>query len=345
LGFCGLVTVACFTFLLGQYTASITLLNYAELDIPRIKYLQTALPKLSQEELEKGNASSFGSESLWLSAIKIKSLVRKSDTKDLLDPESIQSNRFNIYAIEILDKANSMELARERVQVITNYFIGGTTFIDLRDLLRRYELNVAATNAKLNTKILNAEVELVYIDRRIKALTELKKQFPPGATGQNNSLQLTDAKASGAKYLPILTQIIAAAADQNNQNELLLRYKEESAQMRVYDSFLEKAKPFMDLGLKDSNLIANLLDIVAQAKKEVNTNNEKVAISIIEGDLKNIMAFKLYGLTQAGAISTTGPAYLKNVAIGLFGGTIIGILLSLGLVVAQRLRGEVKTVG
>ena len=345
LGICGLVAAVSFTYALGQYTASITYRNYAELDIPRIRYLQSALPKLAQEESAKGNVSSFGSEGLWQSAVKIKNLVGKSDAKDLLDPESLRTNRFNIYAIEVLGKANTKQLAEDRVQEISNFFISGTVFIDLRDLMRQYELNVIAINAKLDTKILNAEVELAYIDRRIKSLIELKKQYPASAIGHTNLLQLTDVNDSGAKYLPILMQIIAATVDQKNQNELLIRYKQEAAQMRIYGSFVEKAKPFMDMGLKDPKLITNLLDIVTQATKGVNTNYEKVTLSKIEGELKNIMAFKLYGLPQVGSVSTIGPAYLKNAAIGLFGGSMLGILLALGLVVAQRFRAEMKSTG
>jgi hypothetical protein len=339
----GLICTLMFTFSLGQYTTSITLLNYAELDIPRIKYLQAALPKLSQEELAKGSIGSFGSEGLWKSSIKINSLVGKSDAKDLIDPASLKSDRFNIYAIEMIGKANTKQLAEERVQEISNYFINGTVFIDLRDLVRRYELTVTTTNAKLGTKILNAEVELAYIERRRKSLTELKRQFPVSITSQNNSMQLMDAKDSAAKYLPVLTQIFAATADQNNQLELLQRYKEEGAQMRIYRSFVEKAKPFMDAGLKDPNLLANLLNIIDEAKKEANTNYEKVALSTIEGDLKKIMAFKLYGLPQVGSIGITGPAYLKNTAIGLFGGVMVGILFALGLRVSQRLRAAMKS--
>jgi hypothetical protein len=345
LGFCGLFSAVCFTYALGQHTASITLLNYAQMDIPRIKYLQLALPKLSQQESEKGNASSFGSEGLWQSAIEFKSLIGKSDTKDLLDPAFLKPDRFNIYAIEIFGKANAKQLAEDRAQEISNYFISGTVFIDLRDLIRQYELNVITTNAKLAIKILNAEVELAYIDRRIKNLTELKKQYPASATGQINSLNFIDAKDSGAKYLPILSQIIAATTDQNNQNELFLRYKEEAAQMRIYSSFVEKVRPYMDKGPKDPKLITNLLDIVVQVSKDVNTNYEKVALSTIESDLKKIMAIKLYGLPQVGGVSTTGPTYLKNAAIGLIGGAMFGILLALGLVLAQHLRTQVKSAG
>jgi hypothetical protein len=338
----GLVSAAIFTFALGQYTAVITLLNYAELDIPRIRYLQAALPKLNQEESAKGDIGRFGSEGLWKSAIKVNSLVGKSDAKDILDPASLKSSRFNIYAIEMIGEANAMLLAKERVKEISNYFINGTVFIDLRDLVRRYELEVATTDAKLGTKILNTEVELVYIERRIKNLTELKRQFPATITGQNNSMQLMDNKDSASKYLPVLTQIIAATADHNNQLELLQRYKEEGAQMRIYSSFVEKAKPFIDGGLKDPKLLANLSRILGEAKKEANTNYEKVALSAIEGDLMKIMAFKLYGLPQVGSIGIKGPDYLKNTAIGLFGGAMLGILFALGLRVSQCFRAEMK---
>jgi hypothetical protein len=138
-----------------------------------------------------------------------------------------------------------------------------------------------------------------------------------------------------------LTQLIAAIADQNNQLELLQRYKQEGAQMRIYNSFVEKAKSFMDAGLKDPKLLENLLNILDEEKKEVNTNYEKVTLSVIEGDLRKVMAFKLYGL-EVGSIGITGPAYLKNTAIGLFGGAMMGILFALGLRVSQRLRAEMK---
>jgi hypothetical protein len=339
----GSVSAAIFTFALGQYTASVTLLNYADLNIIRIKYLQVALPKLSQEDSIKSSENYLASEQIWKSAIKANSLVGKSDAKDLIDPASPKSDRFNIYAIEIIGKANDKQLAKERAQEISNFFINGTAFINLRDLVRQYKLQVTTTNAELGTKTLNAKIELAFIEQRIKNLNELKKQFPNTINSQNNSLQYMDAKESAAKYLPILTQIIAATADQNNQLELLQRYKEESSQMLIYNSFIEKAKPFMDAGLKDPKLVANLLNILYEAKKEINTNYEKVTLSTIEGDLKKIMAFKLYSLPQVGSVGIVGPAYLKNIAIGLFGGAMMGILFALGLRVSQRLRVEMKS--
>lgn len=113
--------------------------------------------------------------------------------------------------------------------------------------------------------------------------------------------------------------------------------------MRIYALFIEKAKPSMDLGLTDPALLSNLLEIVSQAKQEVSTNYEKVTLSTIEGDLKKIMGLKLYGLPQVGSVDVRYPPYLKNTAIGLFGGLLIGLLLGLGRRVLQRLRVEMKT--
>ena len=49
----------------------------------------------------------------------------------------------------------------------------------------------------------------------------------------------------------------------------------------------------MDAGLKDPKLLENLLNILDEANKEADANYEKVTLSIIEEDLKKIMAFKL----------------------------------------------------
>jgi hypothetical protein len=342
-GLCGLFAAISLTYMLGQHTSTIMLLNNAELNIPRIKYLQAALPKLSQEERVKGSESYLSSEMLWMSAIRVKNLVGKSDAKDILDPASLQTDRFNIYAIEVLGKANTKRLAEDRVKEISNYFISGTIFIELRDLIRKYEFNINDNNAKLGTKILNAEVELAYIDRRIKSLTELEKKYPDRVASQITLSQLADAKdGSSIKYLPIWMQIIAAKVDQNNQQDLLLRLREEASKIRVFSSFVEKARPLIEVGHNDPKLITELLNILAQAAKEEITYYQKAALSTIEGDIKQIAAFKLYGLPQAGSIRTTGPAYLKNATIGLLGGAIIGILTALGLVVVQRLRAEAK---
>ena len=333
-----------FTYTFGQYTAYITLTNYAKIDIARLKYLQAALPKLAQEESFGALKDDLGSERLWSSAIKIKSLVGKSDVKDLIDPASLNSDQFNYYSIEILGKASSKKSAEERAKEIANFFIYGSVFIDLRDLLRRYEIKVALVRRELVTKILDAEVRLAFIDRRIKTLNELKKQYPSGTIVQNNTLQLTNEKYSDnpAKYLPILTQIIATTIDQEKQKEDILAYKEEADKIRVYELFIEKVKPFFDAG-NDPKLIQHLFATVSQILKEVNTNYEKVALSEIEGDLNKIMSFKLYGLTQSGLISTAGPGYLIKAVLSLFGGAFIGILIALGLKVAQGFRMQVNS--
>jgi uncharacterized protein involved in exopolysaccharide biosynthesis len=60
------------TFVLGNYTANASLQNMSGVDIPSLKYLQSALPKLEQEnqEKQKDRGSAYlGSDQFWVQSI------------------------------------------------------------------------------------------------------------------------------------------------------------------------------------------------------------------------------------------------------------------------------------
>jgi len=194
------------TFLLGKYTATASLQNMSGIDIPNLKYLQSALPKLEQENQDKQKvreSAYLGSERFWEKNVKPIILVSKADGKDLLDPSSLKSAGSNIASLQFIAKGRSEAVAESRIEEMTKTFINGAAYIGLRDLLRGYELKVIAADSNLNKKIGSAEVELVYVERRIQNLMALKNQYPSVATAP---LQVVDAKDSGAKYLPISTQ-------------------------------------------------------------------------------------------------------------------------------------------
>ena len=338
LGFCGLLVAVTFTYALGQYTASIMLLNRSQLGIDKFLYLKLSLPRLVQE-VANVNDSRLGSEDLWHSAITAIPLIKKSDTKNFNDPTFLKSMGSRIYAIEVIGIADTKQLAAERVQEIYSFFMNGAIFIDLRDLVYKYLDIINTANITLNNKTQILELENFYLNERIKKLTELKKQY-----SSDGSSQIINSKDIEAKYLPISAQIIAATINQFDNNELLLKYKREAAQIRLYSLFVEKAKLLMGTSFNDPKLIANLFDIVAKLSKETDIDYEKLILTRIYSDLKNIEDFKLLDLPQLGSINITGPSYLKNSAIGLAVGVIIGILLALGLVAAQRPRAETKSV-
>lgn len=329
---CGLIV----TLVLGTYTATVSLQNLSGIDIPNLKYLQSALPKLEQENQEKlgiKNDDDLRSEKFWEKSIKPVILIGKADGKDLLDPSSLKSAGSSIASLQFTAKGSSEALAEDRIGLLTKTFINGAAYISLRDLLRSYELKVIAAESNLSKKIGSAEVELVYVERRIQNLTALKSQFPGASSA---ALQVIDAKDSGAKYLPIPTQLVAANTDANNLKESLARYRDEESQLPIYTQFIDKARPLIDNDRKDSQLPLTLLELVNQIDKTTQVPAQKIAVEDIKIALTSIQTNKAFGLRQAGSVDVKLPPYLKNSAIGLGVGLFLGFLLALGLTLVRH---------
>jgi hypothetical protein len=342
-GLAGLVCAIAATFVLVNYTATVSLQNLSGIDIPSLKYLQAALPKLEQEnqEKQKDKGSAYlGSDQFWVQSITPIILVSKADGKNLLDPSSLKSAGSNIASLQFTAKGSSKAVAESRIDEMTKAFINGAAYIGLRDLLRGYELKVIAAESNLNKKIGSAEVELVYVERRIQSLMILKNQYPSVATAP---LQVVDAKDSGAKYLPISTQILAATTDANSLRESLARYRDEEKQLPIYTQFIEKAKPLIDNGRKDGNLVDSLLEVANQIEKNTQEVVQKIALEDIRVALTSIQTNKAFGLRQAGTIAITPPPYLKNTAIGLLAGLFLGFLLALGLTLVNQYKSIMST--
>jgi hypothetical protein len=267
-------------------------------------------------------------------------LVGKADGKDLLDPSSLKSAGSNIASLQFTAKGPSIALAESRIKEMTKAFINGTAYIGLLDLLRGFELKDVVADSNLNKKIGSAEVELVYVERRIQNLMILKTQYPSVASAP---LQVVDAKDSGAKYLPISTQIVAATNDANSIRESLARYRDEEKQLPIYTQFIEKAKPLIENGKKNGNLVDSLLEVASQIEKNTQGTVEKLAIEDIRVALTSIKTNKDFGLRQAGTIAITPPPYLKNTAIGLVAGLFLGFLLALGLTLVNQYKSTLST--
>jgi hypothetical protein len=339
----GLVFALLATLLLGNYTATASLQNLSGIDIPSLKYLQAALPKLEQEnqEKQKDKGSAYlGSDQFWVQSIKPIILVSKADGKELLDPSSLKSAGSNIASLQFTAKGSSKAVAESRIDEMTKAFINGAAYIGLRDLLRGFELKVIAADSNLNKKIGSAEVELVYVERRIQSLMILKNQYPSVATAP---LQLVNAKDSGAKYLPISTQIVATSTDANSLRESLARYRDEEKQLLIYTQFIEKAKPLIDNGRKDANLVDSFLEVANQIEKNTQEAVQKIALEDIRVALTSIQTNKALGLRQAGTIAISPPPYLKNTAIGLVAGLFLGFLLALGLTLVNQYKSTMST--
>lgn len=323
----------------GVYTAIITLNNYSGMDLPRIRYLQSALPKLEQENQKnkKNEETSFlSSESLWTKSIKPNVLVSKADGKELLDTSKLNDALSKISSIQLSGKSATKESAIAKVEKISKFFIDGSTYIDIKDLIRAYELKVISIDSNLKKKISGAEVELDYLQKRIKNLNELKGQYPATTTTLG---QVLDAKDSGAKYLPITTQIVAATTDANNIKESLARYRDEESQNIVYKKFVQKAKQLVDAYDGGVDLCGELLGIAGQVEKDISSTIQLVAIEDIKVALSSIQTNKVYGLKQIGIVDVESPSYTKYISAGLFLGLFAGLLWAFSLKITKQLRG------
>lgn len=339
-GLVGVVLGLLIAIAIGAYTATITLNNYNGMDLPRIRYLQLALPKLEQEnQKNQKNEESFflSSESFWVKSIKPNILVSKADGKELLDASKLNDAGSRISSIQLIGKASTKEAAIKKVEKISKFFIDGSTYIDIRDLIRAYELKVISIDSNLKKKISSAEVELDYLQKRIKNLNELKGQYPATTATLG---QVLDAKDSGAKYLPITTQIVAATTDANAIKESLARYRDEESQNIVYKQFVHKAKPLVDANENAVDLCAELLSIAGQVEKDIGSTIQLIAIEDIKVALSSIQTNKAYGLKQVGIVDVESPPYSKYIAAGLFVGLFTGLLWAFALKITRQLRGS-----
>lgn len=320
----------------GDYTATVILSNYSGVDIPRLKYLQAFLPRVEQER-QKTNKNAedefLSSEKFWTKSVKPNLLLSKSDGKDLLDPASLSSSGAVMPTIQIIVKAPTAEDAVKRVEKAGKFFAEGSALLQLRDLVRNYELGVISTDSNSKKKIASADIELEYIQKRIRNLNELKNQYPSSVSLGG---QVVDAKDSGAKYLPLTTQIIAATTDANNVKESLSRYRDEESQNSVRKLFVEKAKPLVETSEDGSSLVNKLLVISGEIEKNVTGDIQLLAIEEIKVALIQIETNRIYGLKQSGVTDVVKPAYLSFIGIGLFGGLFLGLLLAIGIKIAAK---------
>lgn len=97
-----------------------------------------------------------------------------------------------------------------------------------------------------------------YQIQRAKSLEDLHKRFPGGNSVGN---QVVDPKDSGAKYLPISTQIIAVNNDINQSKENLQRLRDRLMQIALIKTFLDEAIPLAEKSFDGLSLDDGLLQI------------------------------------------------------------------------------------
>ena len=267
--------------------------------------------------------------------------ISKADTKDLAGiSKDLDAASTTILSLTIAASGTTKEKSIENVRAAANFLRTGSAYLQLRNIVNSYESETIATVADLQKRITTTEIEMGYQVQRAKSLEDLHKRFPGG---NNASNQVVDPKDSGAKYLPITTQIIAVNNDINQSKEALQRYQDRLAQIALMKTLIEQANPLFDKTFDGLALNSELLALEAQLRAKLTKNDlkQQEVLDQLRSQLLVVQARFTKGLEANTAPTSTKKGMIKTTAGGLAGAFFLMLLVLLG----QRVWLNVKSGG
>lgn len=330
-------------FFLGSYQAEYVLLNntntnsYA-LDLVSWKTIQKSLPNLAAQIEDEGRAPdgqaklyrSLANDQWWQKNVVPSYAISKADTKDLAAiSKDLDLASTTILSLTLKADGPSKVGSIENVRAAAKFLRTGSAYLQLRNILNSYESETISTVADLQKKITSTEIEMGYQVQRAKSLEDLHKRFPGGASGGN---QVVDPKDSGAKYLPLATQIIAVNNDINQSKESLQRLRDRLAQIALMKTFVEQAIPLAEKTYDGLVLDAQLLEVegAMRAKLAKDDIKQQEALDQLRGQLLLVQARFTKGLEGNIAPTATKKGMIKSAAGGLAGAFFLMLLVLLG---------------
>ena len=238
-------------FFLGNYQAQLILLNNGGTDLVGLRALQKSLPNLADQIIDESKVPqgqdllyrTLSNPEWWQKNITPTYGMSKADTKELASTTGLESAGTSIVSLTITARGSSKNKATEEVLEARNFLLQGASYLSIKSLLSSQEAQLSSADADVVKKINSTQVELGYQQERLKSLEALAKRFP----GDTRVIsQVVDPKDSGAKYMPISTQIIAANTDINASKESLERLKDAQAQTEVLRTWVKQAAPLLE---------------------------------------------------------------------------------------------------
>jgi hypothetical protein len=341
---------------LGTYKAELILLNNTNtninaygLDLVTWRTLQKSLPNLVSQLLVDEKQSSdakamyrqMGNAQWWSKNIIPTYAISKADAKDLAGiSKELDGASTTILSLTLYADSASKASALEDVRLAARFVKSGGAYLQIKSMLNAYEGDAIGTVADIQNQITTAEIEQTYLKDRVKSLDELHKRFP-GNAGANQ--QVVDPKDSGAKYLPLTTQIIAVNNDINQNKERLIRLNDRLNQIELMKQFLVEALPLAEKDFDGISLSKSLLGIEDKLRKGLPAADVKnrQALDQLRSQLLAIEARFTKGLEANTAPVTKKTGMLKATAGGLAG---LGFLM-LVFLLGRKVLGSLKRAG
>ena len=344
-------------FFLGSYQAEYVLLNnvnintkvnsdiYA-LDLVSWKTIQKSLPNLAAQIVDEGRAPQdqatlyreLAKEQWWQKNVVPSYAISKADTKDLAAiSKDLDLASTTILSLTIKEQGATKEESVEQVRSAAKFLRSGGAYLQLRSILNGFESETISMVAELQKRITSTEIEMGFQVKRVKSLEELHKRFPGGG---NTSNQVVDPKDSGAKYLPLPTQIIAANNDINQSKEALQRLSDRLSQIQLIKIFVDQANPLAEKTFDGLALDEALLAVEASLRTKLAKDdiNQHEALDQLRSQLLLVQARFTKGLEA----NTAPTASKKGVIKVTVGGIAASFFLMLFVLLGQKVWLSIK---
>jgi hypothetical protein len=153
----------------------------------------------------------------------------------------------------------------------------------------------------------------------------LRKQFPGNAAG---SQQVVDLRDSNAKYMPIVTQIVAVQSEIHEAQERLARMRDKLAQTAWMRRFVLQALASSAQARDGLSWIGQLLEMVSALRAQAPNDdaNAQLVLNTVQADLVRTRTYFTKGLETRLAPSVTPPAVAPALGGGLVGGAVLTLL-------------------
>jgi len=342
-------------FFLGGYSAEYILLNKTNantssygLDLLSWKIIQKSLPNLAAQIVENDKAPegqtalyrTLAHDQWWQKNTIPNYAILKADTKDLASiSKEFDGASTQILSLTISAEGSSEKSAINAVIAASQFLRSGGAYLQIRSILEGYDGEVISTEGEIRGKIASTKIEMGYQQQRAKSLEELYKRYPSNSSAAQ---QVLDPGGSGAKYLSITTQIIAANNVINQSKQELNRLEDRLTQIALLKSFLDEALPKFEKNYDGLVLYKELLVTEAKMRDKIGADDlkQQETLDQIRLQLQLIGARFTKGL-EANTVPTSRSkkGMIKNIAAGFVGGFFLVLILLLG----QRAWPIIKT--
>jgi hypothetical protein len=316
-------------------------------DVVSYRVLQKSIPLyisqlISENKVPVGEDRIFkemSEESYWSKNITPNYAITKNESKEFANlSKDLESAGTLIVSLNLKGNGKTKESAIKNVSILEHHFLSDGAYLDLKALLNQYDGKLFFDKVEINKILNNQKIEQEYLLERLQNLEKLRKEYPKDATIPS---QVIDPKDSGAKYLPISTQIIAVNNDINANKELISRLNDKLQDLTILEKFFEKANQLLKDNSDGIEAGEKMLRVINDFQKNESADDLKTQSSLlnIQTDISRIQNLFTKDLVRA------NEPYAKKQGLGklVAGGFFISIMLMTLFLIFKKILSTQKT--